>query len=329
MSSLLSKGLSLYTLKNVLALHVLVDYFGSRKLHQITNGTTLTSTVFQSTGNAPGTSGYINITDLKGGKVGFGTSDNDGKLDAVYVKSVQEIPYNISILQISQPLNSAEAEAPTAEPSKLNLTEILSKQGCKAFSDLLIATGADATFSETIDGGLTVFCPTDSVIKGFMPKYKNLTAAQKTSLMLYHGIPEYEPLQSLKSSNGIVNTLATDGANKYDFTVQNDGDDVTLKTKVNTATITGTLKDEEPLIVYKIDKVLMPRELFKAEEVAEAPKSSKSKSKSKHKEEDAYAPSPSDEDPADQAADNNGVAGLDGRRLVLAVLSMCIGVLLM
>lgn len=51
MSSLLDKHLSISTLKNVLSLHVLVDYFGSRKLHQITNGTTLVSSMFQATGN--------------------------------------------------------------------------------------------------------------------------------------------------------------------------------------------------------------------------------------------------------------------------------------
>ncbi|XWS75895.1 hypothetical protein CRYUN_Cryun01aG0130900 [Craigia yunnanensis] len=328
MSSLLTKQLSLYTLKNVLSLHVLVDYFGSKKLHQITNGTAMTSTMFQATGAAPGSSGYINITDLKGGKVGFGAEDNNGKLDAVYVKSVAEIPYNISVLQISQVLNSAEAEAPTAEPSQLNLTAIMSKQGCKAFSDLLKASGADATFNENIDGGLTVFCPTDPVINGFMPKYKNLTASQKVSLLLYHGIPVYQSMQMLKSNNGIMNTLATDGANKYDFTVQNDGEVVTLKTKVMTAKITGTVKDEEPLIVYKIDKVLLPRELFKPVEAAEAPKPSKSK----HKAADApESDAPAESDPADdQTADNkNEVAGWDGRRLVIVLLSLCIGVLLM
>lgn len=86
----------------MLSLHVLTDYFGSKKLHQITNGTALTSSMFQATGSAPGSSGYVNVTDLKGGKVGFGAEDNDGKLDATYVKSVAEFPYNISVLQISQ-----------------------------------------------------------------------------------------------------------------------------------------------------------------------------------------------------------------------------------
>ncbi|XP_031264833.1 fasciclin-like arabinogalactan protein 2 [Pistacia vera] len=102
MSSLLSKQYSVYTLRNVLSLHVLTDYFGSKKLHQITNGTALASSMFQATGSAAGSSGYVNITDIKGGKVGFGTEDNDGKLGASYVKSLVEMPYNISVLQISQ-----------------------------------------------------------------------------------------------------------------------------------------------------------------------------------------------------------------------------------
>jgi hypothetical protein len=210
----------------------------------------------------------------------------------------------------------------------LNLTAILSKQGCKAFANLLLSSGADKTFQESIDGGLTVFCPTDTVINGFMPKYKNLTAPQKVSLLLYHGIPVYQSMQMLKSSNGIVNTLATDGANKYDFTVQNDGEEVTLKTKVVTVKITGTVKDEEPLVVYKIDKVLLPRELFKVAPTAPAPKAPKAKAKGKA-EAPAEADAPADDIVGDQTADNNGAGGVDGGRLVMVFLSFCMGVLVL
>ncbi|GMI70914.1 FASCICLIN-like arabinogalactan 2 [Hibiscus trionum] len=313
MSSLLSRHFSLYTLKNVLSLHVLVDYFGSKKLHRISKGSTLTSTMFQATGAAQGTSGYVNITNLKGGKVGFGAEDNEGKLDATFVKSVKEIPYNISIVQISHPLDSTEAEAPTAAPSELNLTEIMSKQGCKAFADLLIATGADEAFNQNIDAGLTVFCPTDKVVRDFMPKYKNLTAPKKKSLVLYHGIPVYMNMQMLKTNTGIMNTLATEGANKFDFTVDNNQEVVTLDTTVVTAKVTGIVKDEEPLIVFKINKVLLPREMFKPVEPASGPS----------------ADAPADSEPADdQTLDNNGVEGLGHRRLVMLVLSLCIGMLL-
>ncbi|CAN1156070.1 Fasciclin-like arabinogalactan protein 2 [Linum perenne] len=339
MSSLIDKHLSLTTLRNVLSLHVLVDYFGTKKLHQITGGSTLSSTMFQATGAAPGTSGYLNITDLKGGKVAFAPEENDGKMDALFVKSVVEMPYNISILHISQALNSAEAEAPAAAPS-INLTAILHKQGCTKFADLLSASGAQSTFEDNVDGGLTVLCPSDASVTSFMPKYKNLTNSQKLSLCLYHGIPVFMSMQMLKSNNGVINTLATDGAKKYDITVQDDGEIVKLETKVVTATITGTLKEQDPLIVLKVDKVLQPKELFKAvvDDDAEAPaprgaKSTKAKGKGKAKAvaespDDADAPEGDSDDSTAADEDQNGVGKLEAGRLVMVGLSLCIAVML-
>ncbi|KAG6572219.1 Fasciclin-like arabinogalactan protein 2, partial [Cucurbita argyrosperma subsp. sororia] len=343
MSDIISKHFTVGTIKNVLSLHVLVDYYGAKKLHQLSKGTTLSSTLFQASGSATGTSGYVNITNLKGGKVGFGSEDNGGDLNSFYVKSVMELPYNISILQISKVITSADAEAPTAAPLSLNLTEILPKQGCKAFCDLLIATGAAETYQSNIDGGLTVFCPTDAALNAFLPKYKNLTAAHKVSLLLYHGMPIYLSLQMLKSNNGVVNTLATDGGAKYDFDIKTDGEDVTVKTKVVTATVTATLIDSEPLIVYELDKVLQPRELFKAvpeeEDEAPAPKAAKKK-KTKapsptasdgEEEEDADSPIGSDEsdgEPEDQKSDKDGAFGSNGQSIVAMILSLWLSVLL-
>ncbi|XWS51739.1 hypothetical protein CRYUN_Cryun11dG0009300 [Craigia yunnanensis] len=338
MSSLLAKKPSIYTLKNILYLHVLLDYFGAKKLHQITNGTALAATMFQATGVAPGVAGFVNITDFKGGKVGFGAEDNDGSLDSFFVKSVEEVPYNISVIQISKALPSAVAEAPTPGPSELNITGIMSAHGCKVFADTLLANHeAMGTYEDNVNGGLTVFCPLDDPFKAFLPKYKNLTATRKASFLEFFGVPVYQSLSMLKSNNGLMNTLATDGASKFDFTVQNEGEEVTLKTKINTVKITGTLLDEEPVAIYTIDKVLMPRELFKAaptpapapapapEEAADAPKGSKSKSKSKSKsastpESDSPADSP-DDDPADQTADDNAAMSFGGGRFAAVGLS--------
>ncbi|KAK9691244.1 hypothetical protein RND81_09G184700 [Saponaria officinalis] len=286
MSSLLSKHFNLPTLRNVLSLHVLVDYYGTKKLHQITDGTTTAASMFQSSGDADGNSGYVNITDLHGGKVGFAPADVDG-LHSYFVKSLVEMPYNISVIQISQVLDSAEAEAPMPEPSSINLTSVLAGKGCKEFSGLLTSSGALKTFQDNIDSGLTVFCVGDNAVKSFLPKYKNLTAGNKTALLLYHGVPVYNSMGMLKSNNGVMNTLATDGANKYDFTVQNDGESVTLKTKVVTAKITGTLVDKDPLSVYKLDKFLLPREIFKPSKVID----------------DASAPTPDAESPSGDVAD--------------------------
>lgn len=76
-------------------------------------------------------------------------------------------------------------------------------------------------------------------------------------------MPVYYSLLSLKSSNGVMNTLATDGvARSFNFTVQNDGEDVTIRTVGPTARVGETVVDKEPLAVYGVDQVLEPAELF-------------------------------------------------------------------
>ncbi|KAL0306255.1 UNVERIFIED_CONTAM: Fasciclin-like arabinogalactan protein 1 [Sesamum radiatum] len=336
MSDLLSKHLNIGAIKNVLSLHVLLDYFDSKKLHQITDGTALAATMFQATGSAPGSAGFVNITDLKGGKVGFSPQDNGGVVSATFVKPVEAIPYNISVIQISSILPSPEAEAPAPGPSQTNITALMSAHGCKVFAETLLANPAEQTFEDNVESGLTIFCPGDDAMKSFMPKYKNLTAAGKQSLLEYHGIPVYQSLAGLKSSNGLTNTLATDGASKFDFTVQNDGTDVTIITKIVTAKITNTLVDEQPLAIYELNKVLMPKELFKAslsptpapapapEADAESPKASKKKHKSPPA---PAAPSDSpadapDGDVADQTTDKNGAVRFEGGRFVGVILSL-------
>ncbi|CAL9199470.1 unnamed protein product [Musa hybrid cultivar] len=262
--------LSLYSLKHLLSLHVLVDYFGAKKLHQLTGGSALISTLFQASGTAPDTAGFVNISDHRAGHVLFSASSLPA---SAFVKSVEEIPYNLSVIQISSALSSPAAEAPVTAPAQVNLTALMAR-GCATFAGLLAATAdAEQTFASNIDGGLTAFCPLDEAMKPFLPKFKNLTADGKLSLLLYHAIPVYYSVEMLKTGNGVVNTLATDGTSRnYNLTVQNDGNQVTLRTRVTVATIMGTLIDEDPLAVYTIDKVLEPMELFKpAEPPAPAP----------------------------------------------------------
>lgn len=133
-----------------------------------------------------------------------------------------------------------------------------------------------------------------------------------------------------------MNTLATNGANTYDFTVQNDGQDITLRTPLSTAKITRTLVDKDPLAIFTIDKVLMPPELFKGaptpapapapEKAAHAPKAPKADAPDTSSN-DGPAASP-DEHPADQKANDNGAARFDSIRYVSMLLALCLGTLL-
>lgn len=327
MSSILAKHFTLPTLKNVLRLHILVDYYGAKKLHQLTGGSATASSMFQATGDAPGTSGYVNISDHHGGKVSFSAID-DAEGDApatpssMFVKSIKEMPYNISIIQISAPLTSPIAEAPAAAPAPINITESMKKKGCGLFADLLLSTpDVEKTFESNVDGGLTIFCPIDSAVKSFMPKFKNLTSEAKQSLLLFHGYPVYNSLQGLKTNNGLVPTLASDGGGKsFRFTIQTEGADITLKTKAITATIKSTIIDQDPCAIYTIDKVLEPHELFK-EVQTDAPAPAPAHAAKSHKGKNAASPpAPADgpdSAPADDKAadDNAGIVLSSGRFL--------------
>ncbi|XP_047336434.1 fasciclin-like arabinogalactan protein 2 [Impatiens glandulifera] len=59
---------------------------------------------------------------ITGRKVAFGALDDTGdyKLTSTFVKTVQEMPYNISVIQVSHVMASPDAEALTAPPTALN-----------------------------------------------------------------------------------------------------------------------------------------------------------------------------------------------------------------
>ena len=79
-------------------------------------------------------------------------------------------------------------------------------------------------------------------------------------------MPVYYLQRSLKSNNGVMNTLATDGsAGNYNFTLQNEGNVATIKTGASDAVarVKSTLLDTDPVAVYAVDKVVEPVELFK------------------------------------------------------------------
>ncbi|KAG5137848.1 hypothetical protein JHK82_022579 [Glycine max] len=186
-----------------------------QKLYQITNGTALATTTYQATGNAHGSAGFVNIIDLHEKKVKFDIENNVGTLSSTFVKSVEEILYNISVIQISKVLPSTVIEAPAPIPTQQNLTNIMSKHECKVSADALSSQpNMLNTFNDNLDGGLTIFFPLDNAFKAFLPKFENLT----------------------KSS-------------KNDFTVQNDNEDVTLKMKLTTLKITDTLIDKQPPVM--------------------------------------------------------------------------------
>lgn len=310
------KGHSLASIKNALSLHVLLDYFDTQKLHKIANGTTLSTTLYQTTGNAPGNIGFVNITDLKGGKVGFGSAVSGSELDSSYSKSVKEIPYNISVIEIDDPIIAPgifAAEGPSG--SVKNLTALLEKAGCKTFAGLLVSSGVIKTYESAVDKGLTVFAPNDEAFKSDdVPDLTKLSNADLVALLEYHALNGYNPEGTLKTTKDPLPTLASNGVRKFDISFSTAGDEVTLHTGVAPSRLADTVLDATPLAIFSVDSVLLPSELFgkaPSPSPVEAPKTSpspaptpRSASPAPSEAPVASPPAPPAETPGDAPADS-------------------------
>ncbi|XP_072957200.1 fasciclin-like arabinogalactan protein 8 [Typha angustifolia] len=258
----LSSKQSLAGIKNALRLLNLLDYFDPQKLHDLPRGTTLTTTLYQTTGNAAGNLGFVNITNLRGGKVGFASAAPGAKFDASYTKSVKQIPYNLSVLEISAPIIfPGLLDAPSA--SSANLTALLEKAGCKTFASLIVTSGVLKIYQSAMDKGLTLFAPNDEAFKAKdAPDVNSLSSADLVTLLQYHALPSYTPKDSLKTAKGTISTMASSASGKYDLSVISRGDDISLDTGVDTSRIASTVLDDTPVCVLTVDNLLLPSELF-------------------------------------------------------------------
>ncbi|XP_072991638.1 fasciclin-like arabinogalactan protein 14 [Typha latifolia] len=107
--------------KNVLAVHVILDYYDPVKLDSLSNKTALFTTLYQTTGTATGKSGFLNYTELPNEQMIFGSAEPGASVDSTLIKVIAAKPYNISVLQISKAIippgiqNSGKASPPPAQ----------------------------------------------------------------------------------------------------------------------------------------------------------------------------------------------------------------------
>ncbi|KAM0850222.1 hypothetical protein ACQ4PT_053241 [Festuca glaucescens] len=138
MAALRARHLRREALPHVLSLHVLVDYYDRAKLHRLPGGSADVSTLFQASGDAPGSAGMVEISERRGGSVAFAPQEeDDAPAPAVlFVRSVHEAPYNISVLQVGAVMSSPAAEAPSSpESSRHRATDVAHKNGTRPGDD--------------------------------------------------------------------------------------------------------------------------------------------------------------------------------------------------
>ncbi|XP_010034870.2 fasciclin-like arabinogalactan protein 14 [Eucalyptus grandis] len=112
------------TVKDILSLLVVLDYYDPQKLQQLPNKTAILTTLLQASGRAVGLQGFLNVTSSSSGGIAFGSAVQGSSVHANLVKSVTSQPFNISVLQISSAIvppnigktNSSSGSNSTSSP---------------------------------------------------------------------------------------------------------------------------------------------------------------------------------------------------------------------
>jgi len=109
--------------KRILSAHVILDYYDQIKLSKLKKASTIVTTLYQASGAADDRQGFLNISRTAEG-IKFGSAVKGAPLVASLVKPVYAQPYNISVLQVSEPIeapgieNNAPPPPPAAVPKK-------------------------------------------------------------------------------------------------------------------------------------------------------------------------------------------------------------------
>ncbi|KAL8497320.1 hypothetical protein ACS0TY_020849 [Phlomoides rotata] len=114
-------GKPLPVLKNIISVHVILDYYDVAKLQKLSKNSVLLTTLFQSSGLAQNHQGFINVTKLGSDSIAMGSAAPGAPLGSNLVKSIVSQPYNISVLQVSHiivppGIDGSRSTAPQSSP---------------------------------------------------------------------------------------------------------------------------------------------------------------------------------------------------------------------
>ncbi|XP_062179932.1 fasciclin-like arabinogalactan protein 11 [Phragmites australis] len=226
---------------------------------------------------------------------------------------------------------SAPAPAPAAPKT---ITAVLTKAGqFTKFLQLLQSTQEADQITNQLkgkksNGGLTVFAPPDNAFSALPAGTLNaLSDQQKTSLVQFHVVAQLLPMAQLDTVSNPLRTQAGDtGRGKYPLNITSDGaQQVNISTGVVNATVDSTLYSGDRLVVYQVNKVLLPWALYGPPVPAPAP--SPADRKKKKAGVAAEADAPVAETAAGTTASEAGEGMRAGGALVAAVVvaAMCWG----
>ncbi|KAM3381097.1 fasciclin-like arabinogalactan protein 4 [Capsicum galapagoense] len=254
---------------DILRYHVLLEYFSWPDLRRIPPTGKLVTTLFQTTGRAPNNYGSVNITR---DPITQSITVHSSNSKATIISSVKTIPYNLSIFTIDSVLvpNGGNLIASETRPLlDLNITKtLIDGHNFNVAASMLTASGVEEEFEEDERGaGITLFIPTDEAFSDLSSSsiFQSLPAEKKADVLRFHVLHSYYPLGSLQSIvNPVQPTLATEqnGAGSFTLNISRLNGDVSIDTGIVQARITRTVFDQNPVAIFGVSSVLLPKEFF-------------------------------------------------------------------
>ncbi|CAA0811877.1 Fasciclin-like arabinogalactan protein 4 [Striga hermonthica] len=260
-------------LPDVLRYHVLLDRLTPSDLRRLPPTGKLVTTLFQTTGRAIDNSGSVNIShDPASDTVTFRSLASNSSATLLSLNETLVVDGNVSVLPISSLLIPSSLDLMASEtrpPLGLNITqELIDGHNFNVAAAMFTASGVVSEFGADMAGaGITLFAPTDTAFADLPSsvRFQSLTADQKAIVLKFHVLHSYYPLGTLESIvNPTYPTLATEqnGAGRFTVNISRLNGSVAIDTGLVLATITQTVFDQNPVAIFGVSKVLLPREYF-------------------------------------------------------------------
>ncbi|KAK9075791.1 hypothetical protein SSX86_004120 [Deinandra increscens subsp. villosa] len=285
-SDLIRRSPSNTNIADVIRYHVLLQYLSVQDLRRFPPSGKLIATLFQTTSRATNNFGYVNVTydaETNTTTVRSPAAYSQPPNSATVISLIETLPYNVSIISVNSvivPYGFDLLASETRPPLGLNITKaLIDGHNFNVAASMLAASGVVQEFESDEGGaGITLFVPTDDAFAGLPPtaNFQSLPADKKADVLRYHVLHSYYPLGSLQSIvNPLQPTLATEdkGAGSFTLNISRVNGSVAINTGIVQASVTQTVFDQNPIAIFGISRVLLPKEIFGKNAIPENPNS--------------------------------------------------------
>ena len=154
-------------------------------------------------------------------------------------------------------------------PLGLNITRtLIDGHNFNVAASMLMASGVVEEFeADEAGAGITMFVPTDDAFADLSTteRLQSLPADKKAVVLKFHVLHSYYTMGSLESIvNPVQPTLATEemGAESFTLNISRVNGSVGIDSGIVQASVTQTVFDQNPVAIFGVSKVLLPREVF-------------------------------------------------------------------